>query len=104
MYLTLIGSSLAFFLFYWLLERMDITKVTMMMFVHPVVAVALGWLVLDETLGWRAAVGAGAIMTALAFVLAPRRDGSIVRRALSVVRRMRSVRDPCVVTGEWPAA
>ncbi len=39
------------------------------MFVHPVVAVFLGWLVLDESLGPRVLFGALVILGGLALVL-----------------------------------
>lgn len=68
-YLSVVGSAIAFFLFYWLLKRLQVTRVTSVMFVHPVVAVFLGWLVLDESLGPRVLFGALVILGGLALVL-----------------------------------
>ena len=47
-YLGLIGSSLGFALFYWLLKHMEVTKALSMMLIHPPIAILLGWLVLGE--------------------------------------------------------
>ncbi len=68
-YLSLIGSALAFFLFYWLLRHMQVTKVMSMALVHPLVAVVAGSLVLGETLSWRVSIGAVAILAGLAMIL-----------------------------------
>ena len=74
-YLSLVCSALAFFLLYWLIRHMDVTKVTSMALVHPLVAVLAGWIVLDESLSWRVLVGGGTILVGLALIL-PRRDTS----------------------------
>jgi drug/metabolite transporter (DMT)-like permease len=68
-YLSLFGSALAFFLFYWLLRHMQVTKVMSMALVHPLVAVMAGAIVLGETLSWRVAIGATAILGGLAMIL-----------------------------------
>jgi len=74
-YLSLACSALAFFLLYWLLRHMDVTKVTSMALVHPLVAVLAGWIVLSESLSWRVLAGGGGILAGLALIL-PRRGAS----------------------------
>lgn len=62
LYLALVGSVVAFLLFYWLLRRMDVTKVLLIALVTPVLAVALGAAVLGEHLGARAFLGTALIL------------------------------------------
>ncbi|MGZ5430005.1 MAG: DMT family transporter [Thermoanaerobaculia bacterium] len=62
LYLALVGSVIAFLLFYWLLRRMDVTKVLLIALVTPVLAVALGAAVLGERLGGRTFVGTAIIL------------------------------------------
>jgi drug/metabolite transporter (DMT)-like permease len=62
LYLALVGSVVAFLLFYWLLRRMDVTKVLLISLVTPVLAVALGAAVLGERLGARAFLGTALIL------------------------------------------
>ena len=71
-YLALFGSALAFFLFYWLLRHMQVTKVMSMALAHPVIAVVAGWVVLEESLGWRVLVGAAAVLVGLVLMLRSR--------------------------------
>jgi drug/metabolite transporter (DMT)-like permease len=61
-YLALVGSVIAFLLFYWLLQRMDVTKVLLIALVTPVLALALGAAVLGERVGGRALVGTAMIL------------------------------------------
>ena len=78
LYLALIGSSVAFFLYYWLTARIPVTNVMTVALVTPVSAVLLGWLVLGETLSWRTAAGAALVLIGTALVIRPadaRRDG-----------------------------
>jgi drug/metabolite transporter (DMT)-like permease len=62
LYLALVGSVVAFLLFYWLLRRMDVTKVLLIALVTPVLALALGAAVLDERLSGRAFAGTAMIL------------------------------------------
>jgi drug/metabolite transporter (DMT)-like permease len=62
LYLALVGSVVAFLLFYWLLQRMDVTKVLLIALVTPVLALALGAAVLGEQLGGRAFLGTAMIL------------------------------------------
>ena len=49
-YLTLFGSIIAFSAYIWLLKYVPATKVATYTYVNPVIAVFLGWLILDETI------------------------------------------------------
>jgi drug/metabolite transporter (DMT)-like permease len=60
-YLILFGSLLAFSAYVWVLRNARTSLVATYAYVNPVVAVALGWLVLDEGVGPRM-LAAGAII------------------------------------------
>jgi drug/metabolite transporter (DMT)-like permease len=72
LYLALAGSVAAFWLNYWLLKRMDATKVLLMSIVEPLLAVLLGAVVLGETLTGRALLGGVFILTSVALILSRR--------------------------------
>ncbi len=57
LYLVVIGSTLAFVLFYWLIRQVDVTKTMLISLITPVIAVALGMTMLGEQLTWQIAVG-----------------------------------------------
>ena len=75
-YLALVGSCVAFSLYYWLVRRVDVTKTMLISLVTPVVAVLLGLWWLDERLTWRIVVGACAILAGIALNL--RRRAKVV--------------------------
>lgn len=62
LYLGVVGSAVAFLLFYWLLRRMDVTKVLLHSLITPVLAVALGAAMLGERLGRAAFLGTAMIL------------------------------------------
>jgi drug/metabolite transporter (DMT)-like permease len=68
-YLALVGSSLAFLMFYWLVRHMEVTKIMLISLVTPLVAVMLGKLVLDEGLTWRIMVGGAGIMAGIGLII-----------------------------------
>ncbi len=70
-YLSVLGTAVGFVALYYLLRRMQVTRVNSMMLVHPLVAIVLGWLVLGEQLSWPVLVGAGAIAVGLVPLLRP---------------------------------
>jgi len=65
-YLALVGSALAFVLVYWLMQRMDVTKTQLIPLASTLIAVILGWLVLQEELNWKTLVGGFFILFGLA--------------------------------------
>ena len=67
-YLAVVGSVIAFLLYYWLVHNMDVTKTMLIALVTPVVAVALGMVVLGEDLSWRTIAGGIMIMAGVRFV------------------------------------
>lgn len=71
-YLALIGSVTAFWMFYWLLKNLEITRVMMISLVTPIVAVLIGAAILGETLPAQTVTGGALIMLSVGFVLAPR--------------------------------
>lgn len=71
-YLALVGSVVAFLLYYWLMRNMDVTKTMLIALVTPVVAVALGMIVLDEQLSWRTFVGGLMIMGGIGLIVVTR--------------------------------
>ena len=69
LYLAVVGSVIAFLLYYWLLRNMDVTKSMLIALVTPVVAVFLGMIVLGEQIGWRTLAGGAMIMLGIALIV-----------------------------------
>jgi drug/metabolite transporter (DMT)-like permease len=69
LYLAIIGSVIAFLLYYWLVRNMDVTKSMLIALVTPVVAVLLGMIVLDEEFGWRTLAGGAMIMLGIVLIV-----------------------------------
>lgn len=65
LFLALVGSALAFVVLYWLIRHIEVTKAQLLVFANTLVAVFLGWLFLDEALGWRVLLGGAAILAGL---------------------------------------
>ncbi|HEV8426959.1 MAG TPA: EamA family transporter [Pyrinomonadaceae bacterium] len=69
LYLAIVGSVIAFLLYYWLVLNMDVTKSMLIALVTPVVAVLLGIIVLDEEFGWRTLAGGAMIMLGIGLIV-----------------------------------
>ncbi len=72
LWLVVAGSLLGYSSYMWLLTHVPAAKVSTYAYVNPVIAVALGWLVLGEPLGWRMALGTAVILGGVAVVNAAR--------------------------------
>ena len=86
LYLITFGSLLAFTRYAWLLQNAPISKVSTYAYVNPVVAIALGWLFLDEGITPMTLVGAGIIVASVALVV---RSESPKKRADASASTMR---------------
>jgi drug/metabolite transporter (DMT)-like permease len=69
LYLAIVGTVIAFLLYYWLMHNMDVTKTMLIALVTPVVAVVLGMLILKEELHWRTLVGGAMIMSGIGLIV-----------------------------------
>lgn len=67
-WLGLLGSCLAYLLYYYLLNAIGPTRVTMVTYVFPVVGVALGVLFLQEQLNWRLLGGGTLVLAGIVIV------------------------------------
>ncbi len=68
-YLVAVGSWVGFTCYVWLLRNVRTTLVSTYAYVNPVVAVFLGWLLLDEPVGLRTIVAGGLILAAVALII-----------------------------------
>jgi drug/metabolite transporter (DMT)-like permease len=68
-YLVVVGSLVAFTAYAWLLQNAPLGKVATYAYVNPVVAILLGWLILDETVTAITLVGAAIIVASVALVV-----------------------------------
>jgi drug/metabolite transporter (DMT)-like permease len=73
-YLAVVGSVVAFLLYYWLVQNMDVTKTMLIALVTPVVAVTLGMLVLDEELHGRTLLGGLMIISGIGIIVTRQAD------------------------------
>lgn len=72
-YLAIVGTVFAFLMYYWLVQHMDVTNTMLIALVTPIIAVALGVVVLDETLNWRMVFGGVMIIGGIAIIVLKRR-------------------------------
>ena len=85
LWLALLGSFLAYILYFFLITHLGATVATMVTFVFPVVGVTLGVAVLGEVLDARLLAGTGLVVIGIAIV--GLRYDSIVSLATRVARR-----------------
>ena len=72
------GSLLGFTTYAWLLTVAPIGRIATYAYVNPVVAVFLGWLILDEPISARTIVASVVIVAAVALIVTARGRGSRV--------------------------
>lgn len=84
-YLVIVGSVIAFALYYWLVRNMEVTKTMLIALVTPVVAVVLGMVFLQERLNWRLFVGGACIISGLALIVFRKRQKNVTSDKLQFV-------------------
>ncbi|MGK2858655.1 MAG: EamA family transporter [Thermoanaerobaculia bacterium] len=67
-YLVVFGSILAYGAYVYALSKLPTSTTSLYAYINPVVALFLGWLVLDEPIGWNGVAGMVVIFTGVAFV------------------------------------
>jgi drug/metabolite transporter (DMT)-like permease len=72
LYLAIVGTVVAFLLYYWLMHNMDVTKTMLIALVTPVTAVILGMLVLKEEMHWRTLIGGAMIISGIGLIVVRR--------------------------------
>jgi drug/metabolite transporter (DMT)-like permease len=76
-YLALFGSIAGFWLYYWLLRQIQVTKALLICLVVPVVAIILGAVFLNEHLGWQVIAGSFLVLSGVGLILVPsKNDGT----------------------------
>lgn len=68
-YLTILGSVIAFLMYYWLIRHTEVSRVLMIPLVTPLIAVLFGVFFAGETIGWHTALGGAAIIGGVALTV-----------------------------------
>jgi len=88
-YLMIFGSVIAFTAYIYAMRSLRVTTLSLYSYVNPVVAVILGWLVLNERLTWVSVTAMAIILAGVALV----QSGSMMRSAAA---RRRSAEEPAL--------
>jgi drug/metabolite transporter (DMT)-like permease len=70
------GTGIAYIVYLWLIEHTGTVRASLVTYIVPVVALFLGWLVLDEAIGLNVLLGAALIIIGVATVARGRGPGS----------------------------
>ena len=68
LYLAILGSAVTFTIYYWLLANMPATRLALMSYLIPIVAVAVGARLFDEPLRPRLLAGSALVLTGVVIV------------------------------------
>jgi drug/metabolite transporter (DMT)-like permease len=66
-YLAFFGTILAFTTYYWLLKRINAVILSLSSFITPIIAVLLGWLILNEKLSEKVLIGSLFVLMGILF-------------------------------------
>jgi drug/metabolite transporter (DMT)-like permease len=72
LYLALVGTALAFTLYYWLFKHVTATNLSLITYATPVVAISLGITFLDEPMTLRLLAGAALVISGVGLAVRPR--------------------------------
>lgn len=84
-YLILVGSLLGFTAYVWLLQVAPTSLVATYAYVNPIVAVFLGWLLLDEEITVQMAVAGAAVVVSVALIV--RSSSAVLEPGRGLLRR-----------------
>jgi drug/metabolite transporter (DMT)-like permease len=90
--LGIFGTGLAYVLFYWLIDNIGSVRSSLVTYVVPVVALMLGWVVLDEGIGFNVIVGLALIIGGVASVMRGQAPSSV--RSTQVLEESVSLENP----------
>lgn len=88
-YLVVAGSFVGFTAYVWLLRAAPISLVSTYAYVNPIVAVALGWMILDEDVTAQMLVAGAAVLVSVAVIL--RSGGASLEPGRGLLTRQRSI-------------
>ncbi|MEA2494710.1 MAG: hypothetical protein QOJ29_2621 [Thermoleophilaceae bacterium] len=77
-YLVTIGSVVGYTAYVWLLDNAPLGRVATYAYVNPVVAIALGAIVLDESITWTIGIGSAVVLACVALVVRYETEGKAV--------------------------
>ena len=66
-YLATIGTIVTYTVYYWLLQRMNVVILSLSSFITPIIAVILGWVILDERLSQKVLLGSLLVLMGILF-------------------------------------
>jgi drug/metabolite transporter (DMT)-like permease len=75
-YLALVGTVVAFGIYFWLLRYAPAYKLSLIAYVVPAIALTLGTLLGEEPLGWHTALGTGLVLAGVGAVYVGRRGST----------------------------
>ncbi|MFC7357206.1 EamA family transporter [Jejudonia soesokkakensis] len=75
--LILFGSIAAFTSFNYLLKQVSTEKVATSAYINPIIAVLLGWLVLNENLSLQSIIAAGILLLGVYFINSAKRESKV---------------------------
>jgi drug/metabolite transporter (DMT)-like permease len=78
LYLTIFGTIAAFWLYYWLLSKIESTRAMMISLVTPLIAVIVGWIFLNEKLPAQTIFGGLLILASIGLIVIKKKNKSVV--------------------------
>ena len=67
LYLGFFGTSIAFTTYYWLMKKINVVLLSLSTLITPIIAVLIGWLILDEELSLRELFGSVLVLIGILF-------------------------------------
>ncbi len=67
LYLASFGTVASFTTYYWLMKRINIVILSLSSFITPIIAVILGWMILDEKLSLQTLIGSILVLVGILF-------------------------------------
>ncbi|MEK6553400.1 MAG: EamA family transporter [Bacteroidota bacterium] len=66
-FLAFFGTLIAFTTYYWLLKRMNVVILSLSAFITPIIAVILGWLIMNENFSFQTLAGSALVLIGILF-------------------------------------
>ncbi|RIK28041.1 MAG: EamA family transporter [Chloroflexi bacterium] len=76
-FLAVVGTALAYLMYYWLIEHVGATRTSLVTYISPVIAIFLGAAILNESLHWTTFAGLSLIVAGVGLVTRKRAPDAV---------------------------